>query len=120
MKKNVEKKIKKCATCNRNKISRHAFYGQLKLLKIPAESWKSIALDFVVKLPLFKEPIIEIKYDSILVITCRFTKYKYFILYIKALTVENLVYIFLKTIISNYRLLKEIILNRNKLFISNF
>ena len=74
----------------------------------------------MIKLLLFKESFIEIEYDSILMITCRFTKYKYFISYLKISTAEDLAYIFLKFIHSNYRLLKKIISNKNKLFILRF
>ena len=57
-------------------------YGQLKSLPIPKGAWKSIALDFVVKLPLSKDPLTGVEYDSILVITERLTKYGYFIPYL--------------------------------------
>ena len=120
MRKYVKKKISECAKCNRNKISRHAFYGQFKLLKTPSGVWKLIAFNFMIKLLLFKELFIKIEYDSILVITCRFTKYKYFISYLKISTAEDLIYIFLKNIHSNYGLSEEIISDKNKFFISNF
>ena len=74
----------------------------------------------MIKLSLLKELIIKVKYDSILIITCRLTKYGYFILYIKVLTAEDLAYIFLKIIINNHRLLEKIISDKNKFFTSNF
>jgi hypothetical protein len=120
MRKYVEKRIAECATCNRNKSSRHAPYGQLKPPKTTAGAWKSIALDFVVKLPLSKEPMTGIEYDSILVITCRLTKYGYFIPYMEASTAEDLAYTFLKIIFSNHGLPEEIISDRDKLFTSKF
>ncbi|KAK1479052.1 hypothetical protein CTAM01_14852, partial [Colletotrichum tamarilloi] len=48
------------------------------------------------------------------------TKFTYFIPYKKLNTIKNLVYIFTKVILLNYGLLKEIIFNRNKLFILKF
>jgi hypothetical protein len=77
-------------------------------------------LDFIVKLPLLKEVFTRVTYDSILVVTNRLTKYAYFIFYKKDLTVEELVYTFNRNIITNYKILEEIISNRDKLFISNF
>ena len=74
----------------------------------------------MIKLLLLEKLIIKIKYDSILVITCRFTKYEYFILYMEALTAEDLAYIFLKIIINNHGSLEEIISDRDKFFILNF
>ncbi|KAK1451310.1 hypothetical protein CMEL01_05884, partial [Colletotrichum melonis] len=48
------------------------------------------------------------------------TKFIYFIPYKKLSTIKNLVYIFIKVILLNYGLLKEIIFNKNKLFILKF
>ncbi|KAF0314817.1 hypothetical protein GQ607_017951, partial [Colletotrichum asianum] len=47
-------------------------------------------------------------------------KYTYFILYKEISNAKEYTYIFLKYIITNYRILKEIILNRDKIFTSNF
>jgi hypothetical protein len=51
------------------------------------------------------EPIIGVKYNSILVIIDRFIKYAYFILYREASNIDKLIYIFLRIIISNYGIL---------------
>ncbi|KAK1473563.1 hypothetical protein CABS01_04225, partial [Colletotrichum abscissum] len=48
------------------------------------------------------------------------TKFIYFIFYKELSTIKDLVYIFTKVILSNYSLLKEIIFNKNKLFILKF
>jgi hypothetical protein len=77
-------------------------------------------LDFIVKLPLSKEVFIGVTYNFILVVTDRLIKYAYFILYKEDSTAEELVYIFNRNIIINYRILEEIISNRDKLFTSNF
>ncbi|KAF0314988.1 hypothetical protein GQ607_017779, partial [Colletotrichum asianum] len=47
-------------------------------------------------------------------------KYTYFILYKEVSNIKEYTYIFLKYIITNYRTPKEIILNRDKIFTSNF
>ena len=62
----------------------------------------------------------EIEYDSILIIICKFTKYEYFIPYLKILTAKDIAYVFLKNIYNNYKLLKKIISDKNKFFTSNF
>jgi hypothetical protein len=90
------------------------------LPKILISAWKSIALDFIVKLSPLKEVFIGVTYDSILVVTDRLIKYAYFIPYKEGLTAEELVYTFNRNIITNYGILEEIISNRDKLFISNF
>jgi hypothetical protein len=76
-----------------------------------------IILDFIVKLLLLRDLITGIKYDFILVITDKLTKYIYIILYLKANIAEDLAYMFLKIIIANYNALEKIISDKNKLFI---
>jgi hypothetical protein len=79
-----------------------------------------MALDFIIKLPPFVKLIIKVVFDSILVIIDRLTKYDYFISYKESLLVKELVYAFNKHIIGNYRISKEIISDRDKLFILRF
>jgi hypothetical protein len=70
----------------------------------------------VVKLLLLRDPI-TIKYDFILVVTDRLTKYIYIILYLEASTAENLVYTFLKIVVANYNALEKMISDKDKFFI---
>jgi hypothetical protein len=79
-----------------------------------------VALNFIIKLPPFVKPIIEVVFDSILIIINRLTKYGYFILYKESLLVKELAYTFNKHIIENYRISKEIISDKDKLFTSRF
>ncbi len=92
----------------------------MRSLKVSEEAWKFIILNFIIKLFLFKNLIINISYNSILIITNRLTKYIYFINYLETSNIEDLIYIFLQTIFVNYNILVEIILNWNKLFILKF
>jgi hypothetical protein len=101
-----------------NKALCYALYRIMQLLDILKTSWTSIVLDFVVKLLLLRDLITRIKYDFILVIMDRLTKYTYIILYLKASTAENLVYIFLKVVVANYNALEKMISDKNKFFIS--
>jgi hypothetical protein len=89
----------------------------MQSLDIPKTPWTSIILDFVIKLLLSQNLIIGIKYDSILVITDKLTKYTYIILYLEASTVEDLAYTFLRVVVVNYKILEEIISDRDKFFI---
>jgi hypothetical protein len=59
-------------------------------------------------------------YDSIMVVTDRFTKYTYFIPYFESSLAEDLAYIFYKYVMANYRFPQRIISNRDKLFTSRF
>jgi hypothetical protein len=89
----------------------------MQSLDIPKTPWTLIILDFVVKLLLSRDLITGIEYDFILVIMDRLTKYIYIILYLEASIIENLAYVFLRIIITNYSALEKMISDRNKLFI---
>ena len=79
-----------------------------------------ITFDYITKLPALADSVINIGYNSIFVIVNRFTKFFYFIPYIKDTDIEQLVYIFLKTIINVYKLPAKIILNKGITFTSKF
>ena len=79
-----------------------------------------MALDFITKFPESKELMTKTGFDSILVITDRFTKYGYFIPYKESFSAEDLAYMFNKHIIGNHGIPKKIINNRDKFFISRF
>jgi hypothetical protein len=64
--------------------------------------------------------MIKVKYDSILVITDRLTKYTYFINYLESSNAKNLAYTFLRIIFVNHKMLETIISNQDKLFTSKF
>jgi hypothetical protein len=61
-----------------------------------------MALDFMIKLSLFKELMIGVMYDSIMVVIDRFTKYAYFIPYFESSSAEDLAYIFYKYVVANH------------------
>ena len=107
-------------TCTKAKYSRYQLYRKLQSPAIPKEAWSLIALNFIIKLPKSKEPLTGVFYNSILVIIDRLTKYIYLVSYLEASNAEDLVYIFIKMIIAQYRTLDEIISDRDKLFISQF
>ncbi len=74
----------------------------------------------MVKLPLLKKLITGIKYNFILVIIKRLTKYAYMLPFKELATAKKLAHVFLKTIVASYSTPNEIILNKNKLFILKF
>lgn len=112
--------VRECDICQKSKLNRHTPYRLLKSPPTPNRVWSSIALDFIVKLPPSKEPMIGFVSDSIIVVTDRLTKYRHFVLYKEASDAIDLIYIFLKVIVAAYRLPDEIISDRDKLFTSKF
>ena len=102
------------------KHSRHKPYGKLQTPILLEQAWLLIALDFITKLPTSKEPLTGTTYDSILVIVNTLIKYAYLELYKEASTAEDLVYIFNKIVITRHGIPDKIVLNRDKLFTSQF
>jgi hypothetical protein len=56
-------------------------------------------MDFIVKLPVFKEPETDQSYDSIFIATDRLIKYRYFIPCREDMLIKDLVYLFNKHVI---------------------
>ena len=79
MRKAVKDYIQQCTTYAQNKSTRHKPYGKQQQIEAPQQAWQEITIDFIVKLPLSKDTITDIKYDSILVVVGRLTKYAHFI-----------------------------------------
>ncbi len=120
MRKQVKNIIRKCNVCIWMKHNQHRSYELLKSFSTSDHAWKSITLNFIIKLSKLKERVTKIMYDFILMITNRLIKYEYFLLYKKVTFVKDLTYTFLRIIIVNHDLSDEIISNRDKLFTSKF
>jgi hypothetical protein len=116
----VQEVIRNCDTCNRSKTGRHQPYGELQPIPVPEKAWETVAMDFITKLPKSKEPLTGTLYDSILVITDKLTKYAYFLPYKEESTAEDIAYTFIRVVISQHGVPKQLISDRDKLFTSKF
>ena len=65
------------------------------------------------KLLKLKDPITGQEYDSIFIIIDKFTKWGYFIAYIKKILAENVVQVYVKEVFSRHKILDKIILDRD-------
>ena len=79
---------------------------------MPDQVWLLITMDFIVKLPLLKDPLTGTSYDSILVVNDRLTKYVHLILYKEASNTKVLVYSFIRDVVTNHGTLDKIIIDR--------
>ena len=120
MRKQIKDIIRKCDVYICTKHNQHKLYELLKSFSTSDHAWKSIALNFIVKLFKSKKRVIEIIYDFILIIMNKLIKYRYFLSYKKATFTKDLIYIFLRMIVTNHELSNEIILNKDKLFTLKF
>jgi len=65
LRKEVEKVVLECNMCNKSKLAYHALYRLLKSPSVATRVWKSIAMDFIVKLLPSREPITRVIYNTI-------------------------------------------------------
>ncbi len=114
------KYITKCKSCWRNKIQRDKKYNKVTWIDTLSRSWKSTIMNFIMKLSSLKNSAWEVWFDSILMIVNRLIKYMMFISFKETATTSVLIYIILQELISNHRLSKKFIINRDKLFTSKF
>ncbi len=120
LKNQITEYIVKCNSCCRNKIQRDKRYDEVTQLDALNVSWKSIIMNFITKLLTSKNLTWEVKFDNILTIVDRLTKYTMFISFKKTTTASVLMYIILQELINNHELSKEFITDREKLFTSKF
>ena len=76
--------------------------------------------DFIVKLLKLKDPITKQEYNSIFIIIDKFTKWGYFIAYIKEISAEDIVQVYIKEVFLRYGVLDKIISDKDTRFILAF
>jgi len=77
-------------------------------------------LDFIIKLPKLRDPIIGQDYNAILVIVEKLIKWGYFIACIEEILAENVARIYIKEVFTRHGALSKIISNRDPRFIATF
>lgn len=120
LRKDVTQYINRCDLCQKTKASRKQKHGQIQPIEPPEDAWSVITMDMIVKLPKSEEPVTKTKYDSILVIVDKLTKYSYMLPWNENATSEDLAYTIHKHIISQHGIPDEIISDRGTLFTSKF
>ncbi|KAL8125740.1 hypothetical protein AgCh_013127 [Apium graveolens] len=108
MKRDVAEWVSKCLTCQRVKAEHQRPSGLLRPLEIPEWKWEQIAMDFVVGLPRTKA-----NHDAIWVIIDRLTKSAHFIPINERYTVDRLVDIYLKEIVTRHGVPASIVSDRD-------
>ena len=89
-------------------------------MKSSKASWDEVFMNFIIKLSKSKNSTNEEAYDVILVMIDRLTKYCHIISFKETYNVEQLKYIVLNRLIRYQGISKELINNKDKLFIFNY
>ncbi|KAF8752755.1 hypothetical protein RHS01_07336 [Rhizoctonia solani] len=103
-----------CDLCARTKAERHCPYGLLQPLEVPSRPWKSISMDFIVKLPTSHGC------DTVWVVVDRFSKMAHFIPTVETIKAPDLARLFLQHIFRAHGLPDTIISDRGSIFVSHF
>ena len=73
--------IHNCEEYTKNKLLYYKLYRESQQIDFPEVAWNTITIDFVVKLPRSENLGTKVKYDSILVVVDKLTKYTHLILW---------------------------------------
>ncbi|GJY12590.1 putative reverse transcriptase domain-containing protein [Tanacetum coccineum] len=107
--------VSKCLTCAKVKAEHQRPSGLLVQPKIPQWKWDNITMDFVTKLPKSSQG-----YDTIWVIVDQLTKPAIFTPMRKTDSMEKLVRMYLKEVVTRHEIHVSIICDRDPRFASNF
>nr|GEV97838.1 putative reverse transcriptase domain-containing protein [Tanacetum cinerariifolium] len=111
----IAKYVGKCLTCSRVKAECQKPSGLLTQPKIPTWKWERLTMDFVTKLPKTSS-----EHDTIWVIVDRRTKLAHFISTRETDSMETLIRLYIKEIVSQHEVLISIISDHNSHFTSRF
>ncbi len=115
LKQDVEAYVRSCDACQRHKSSTQRPAGLVQPLPVPRRPWERIGVDLWVKLP--RSPR---GHDSVLVVTCHFSKYVRLLPVSESLTAEGLWAELEREVFSLYGWPREMVSDRGPQFTSAY
>lgn len=114
MKSTISEFIKSCVVCQQAKVEHSRPAGLLQPLPVPTKASKVVCMDFVEGLPKSS------KFDTILVVINKYTKYGHFIPLAHPFTAVQVAQAFMENVYKLHGLPKSIISDRDNIFTSAF
>jgi hypothetical protein len=114
MKQDITDYVNKCQVCQQAKSEHSKLPGLLQPLPIPTEAWQIVSLDFIEGLPKSN------KFDTILVVIDKFTKYAHFIPLSHPYTAISIAQLYFSNIYKLHGLPQILISDRDRIFTSSF
>lgn len=113
MNEDIKSYVTSSQVCQHAKTEHNKLSGLLQPLPVPKSAWHTISMDFIGGLPKSK------KYDTILVVIDKFSKYAHFVALSHPYTVASIAQLFLDSIYKLHGMPMVIISDRDKVFTSN-
>ena len=110
----MERYVRSCDACQRNKVVRHAPFGLLSPLPIPTRPWLSVSLDWITDLPPSHY------HDAVLVVVDRLTKQAIFIPTTKSMAAPDVASLFVQHVVRVHGLPQTLVSDRDPLFTSHY
>ena len=114
MRAQVQQFVQQCATCQQAKTEHSRTPGLLQPHVIPPEAWRMVSMDFIEGMPHSG------KFDIILVVIDKLTKYGHFILVKHPFTAATIAQLFVDNVYKLHSMPKVLISDRDKVFTSSF
>jgi hypothetical protein len=112
MKEDIQEYIKHCTICQQAKVDHVKIPGLLQPLPVLDQAWKVVCRDFIEGLPKSQ------RYDSILVVIDKFTKYAHFIPLSHPFTALQVAQAYMENVYKLHGLPDSIVSDRDKIFTS--
>lgn len=113
MKSIIQNYVQSCEICQQAKSEHIRTPGLLQLLQVPQQAWEIVSLDFIEGLP------VSDRFNAILVVIDKFTKYGHFIPIKHPFTALQIAQIYLAQVYKLHGLPKALISDRDRVFTSN-
>lgn len=118
MAKDVREYVKSCMMCRQVKPTQHLLYREFQLLPFPMGLRQDWTIDFIIGLPPSLQK--DSKFDAILVVINRFTKYLIYLPAQEDWNANMLADIFVKVVFTKYDMPVSFTSDRELFFISHF
>lgn len=113
LKQTVQQFVQQCEICQQAKVEHTKIPRLLQPLPVPSQAWEVISLDFIEGLP------VSDRYNTILVVVDKFSKYGHFIPIHHPYIILQIARVFLDNVYKLHGLPKAIISDKDPIFTSN-
>jgi len=114
MKGTVQRFVRSCDVCQRQKYLTSSPAGLLQPLPVPERIWDDLSLDFITGLPKLQD------FETIMVVVDRLSKYVHFVPLKHPFTARSVAELFVKEIVRLHGVPNSLVSDRDPLFMSQF